>query len=785
MNRHILISLLLSPVLVLFSCMREIKNNPAADDIDLKVKELLSQMTLEEKAGQMTQVTLDLLTEGISPEKSNEPLVLDTALLKEAFVKYKIGSVLNAANNRARDRATWNRLIGRIQEYALAHSRLKIPVIYGLDMIHGASYVAEATLFPQQIGMAATWNLGLISRAGEITAYESRAAGCPWTFSPVMDLGSDPRWPRQWETFGEDPLLASAMGSALISGLQGSSNDPGDVRHIAACLKHYLGYSQPVSGKDRTPALIPMSVLREYHLPAFRKGVESGAMAVMVNSGEINGTPVHASHELITGLLKEELGFKGLVVSDWQDIEFLHTRHKVAASHKEAVKIAVNAGIDMSMVPYNFRFADYVVELAGEGEIPMSRIDDAVSRILRVKYLLGLFDRPVTKLADYPDFASAEFASDARRTALESITLLKNEGDVLPLPADAKILVCGPAAHNMRPLLGGWSYSWQGNLVNEFTEGYSTIYEAIRDLSSVPGHIELLEGVIYSDTGEFRNERKRKPELLAGKAAKADYIVICAGENSYTEFSGNDTGLDLSDNQKELIRIAASTGKPVILVLVQGRPRIIRPVEPLAKAILNAYLPGNYGGEALARILFGETNPSGKLPYTYPKYSYSFEPYYHKHTEALKIKGVPRGTAAEPQYPFGFGLSYSRFVYSELKPAKKEYHPGETVRVSVKLQNNSGREGMETVQVFVSDHYASLTPPVKRLRAFSKVMLQPGETRTVNLEFPVNDLAFVNRENQLILEKGEFTLSAGGLSQTITVTETRVLEGKAKQGDPD
>ncbi|MCO5258446.1 MAG: glycoside hydrolase family 3 C-terminal domain-containing protein, partial [Lentimicrobium sp.] len=516
MNRHILISLLLSPVLVLFSCMREIKNNPAADDIDQKVKELLSQMTLEEKAGQMTQVTLDLLTEGISPEKSNEPLVLDTALLKEAFAKYQIGSVLNAANNRARDRETWNRLIGRIQEYALAHSRLKIPVIYGLDMIHGASYVAEATLFPQQIGMAATWNPGLISRAGEITAYESRAAGCPWTFSPVMDLGSDPRWPRQWETFGEDPLLASAMGSALISGLQGNSNNPGNDRHIAACLKHYLGYSQPVSGKDRTPALIPMNVLREYHLPAFRKGVESGALTVMINSGEVNGTPVHASHELITGLLKEELGFKGLVVSDWQDIEFLHTRHKVAADYKEAVKIAINAGIDMSMVPYNFRFADYVVELAGEGEIPMSRIDDAVSRILRVKYLLGLFDRPVTKQADYPDFASAVFASDARRAALESITLLKNEDDVLPLPADAKILVCGPAADNMRPLLGGWSYSWQGNLVNEFTEGYSTIYEAIRDLSSVPGQVELFEGVVYSDTGEFRKERKQMPDKLAG-----------------------------------------------------------------------------------------------------------------------------------------------------------------------------------------------------------------------------------------------------------------------------
>ncbi len=746
------------------SCSETSRNaeTTGSEETEKRIEVLLSRMTLEEKAGQMTQITLDVLTRGESPYVSDEPVLLDTSMLREAFVTYKIGSVLNTANNRARDRQTWNRLIGEIQNYALENSRLQIPVLYGLDMIHGASYVDGATLFPQQIGLAATWNPALAERAGEITAYESRAVGCPWTFSPVLDLGMDPRWPRQWETFGEDPLLGALMGEALIKGLQGKENSLDDPNRIAACLKHYLGYSSPVSGKDRTPAHLPMHVIREYHLPAFKKAIETGAMSVMVNSGEINGLPVHASHALITGLLKEELGFSGLVVTDWQDIEFLHTRHRIAASHKEAVKIAVNAGIDMSMVPYNFNFAAYVVELVKEGEISTERIDDAVRRILRLKFRLGLFERPVTAMSSYPEFASGSFAADARRTALESITLLKNENKTLPLPAGARILIAGPAADRMRPLLGGWSYSWQGNLADEFTAEYATIARAMRELSASPANIRVYEGVSYDDSGDFSAEIKGDLQKITALARQSDYVVLCLGENSYCEIPGNITELELSSNQKELVRAAASSGKPVILVMVQGRPRIIREVEPMAQAILNAYLPGNYGGEAIARILYGETNPSGKLPYTYPRFAYSIEPYYHKYTENLQNIGAPEGSAFNPQYPFGFGLSYSEFAYSGLSADGKTYTPDATIRIRVNVQNNSGKAGMEVVQAYVSDLYATLTPPVKRLRAFTKIMLQPGEMRTVTLEIPVRDLAFTDHSNASRLENGEFILSVGG-----------------------
>jgi beta-glucosidase len=546
-------------------------------------------------------------------------------------------------------------------------------------------------------------------------------------------------------------------------------------------MKHFFGYSQTISGKDRTPAQIPMNVLREYHLPSFKKAIENGAMTLMVNSGEINGLPVHASKYLLTDLLKNELQFSGLVVTDWQDIEFLHTRHKIAENHKEAVKIAINAGIDMSMVPYNFDFAGYVTELVNEGEIPMSRIDDAVSRILKVKFLLGLFETPMTFQEDYPEFASENFASDARRTALESITLLKNEGNILPLSKDAKILISGPAANIMRPMLGGWSYSWQGNLVDEFAVAHSTIYEAIKELSTSPENVTLFVGVSYIGTDDYRNEKKEDLNLLLAKARQADYIVLCVGENSYTETPGNATDLELSANQQELVKVAASSGKPVIMVLVQGRPRLINNIEPLTTAILNTYLPGNYGGEALARILFGEANPSGKLPYTYPRYAYSLEPYYHKHTEALTIVGVPAETGFNPQYPFGFGLSYSKFDYSELSIDKTDYTSAETIKGKVRIHNNSGKAGMEVLQVFVSDSIASNTPPVKRLRAFTKILLQPGETQTVAFEIPVTDLVFVNINNETILEKGDFRLMTGKLSLQFKVSETKVIAHSEKK----
>lgn len=748
---------------------------PESAAIDQKVARLIETMTIEEKAGQMTQVTLDVLTKGDSPMGSYEPLSLNDSTMKLAFSQYQIGSVLNTANNRARDTKEWNSLVKAIQDYAISSSKHGIPVIYGVDMIHGASYVADATLFPQQIGMAATWNPELIQKAGEITAYETRAAGIPWTFSPVLDLGIDPRWPRQWETFGEDPLLASIMGKYLIKGYEGENNEVGDPEHIASCLKHYFGYSQPISGKDRTPAWLPENKLRQYHLPAFKAGIDAGAHTVMINSSEINGVPMHINTYLLTDVLKKELGFKGFAVTDWRDIEYLYTRHKVAASLKEAVKMSVNAGIDMSMVPYNFRFTELLVELVNEGEVPMSRIDDAVSRILGVKFQLGLFERPYTLMADYPDFGSQEHEEASLQTACESVTLLKNTDNILPLSKNAKILVGGPAANTMRPLLGGWSYSWQGNLVDEFTEKYQTIYEALAVASSKPSNIVLSEGLKYANEGSFMDEIVGDQKEFLRLARNVDYIVLALGENTYTEKPGDLPDLYLSTNQLQLAELAATTGKPIILVLAEGRPRVIRTIEPLASAILQSYLPGNHGGEAIAQILFGDVNPSGKLPYTYPRYPNSLEPYYHKYTEQLGPEDAPVGTQYNPQYEFGFGLSYASFAYQNLQIDQTEYAADGVIKGSVEVSNKSDIAGKEVVQVYVSDLVASNTPEVKRLRFFQKVNLQANETKTVSFEIKVSDLTFVNQLNQTLVEKGDFNLSVGGQSKLFHVSETKIF----------
>lgn len=762
---------LLVVMLLLVSCQRkaETKGPEAMDDIEQRIASLVREMTLEEKVGQMTQVTLDVITTGNSPYMSLEPVVLDSQMMAKAFRTYQVGSILNTPNNTARTTAFWNSIIGEIQTYALENSRLKIPVLYGLDMIHGASYVDGATLFPQQIGMAATWNPELIEKAGQITAYETRAAGVPWTFSPVLDLGLDPRWPRQWETFGEDPHLAAVMGTKLIRGLQGASNDLSHPQHIAACLKHYLGYSQPLSGKDRTPAWIPEHMLREYHLPAFKAGIDAGALTVMVNSGEINGVPVHANAKLINDLLKKELGFRGFAVSDWSDIEYLHTRHKVAASQREAVKMAINAGIDMSMVPYNFEFADHLIDLVNKGEVSMERINDAVSRILRVKMLLGLFEKPLTLHADYPQFASAEAAAASLKTAEESITLLKNNQQLLPLSKTKRILVAGPAANTMRALNGGWSYSWQGNLADQFAGEFNTFYEAIKALATHADHVQLFEGVRYDSKNDYKAELVDDLGLFKTKAAQADVIVLCLGENSYTEKPGDLEDLYLSVNQQKLAQAAWETGKPVVLVLAEGRPRVISNIEPMMQAIVQTYLPGNYGGQALAAILFGDVNPSGKLPYTYPRYPNSLEPYYIKHAEQLEIAGSPTGTQYNPQYPFGYGLSYATFEYTKFSTDKTSYQPTETIRATVELRNNSAFAGKETIQLYSADHYASITPSVKRLRAFRKISLEGGQSQLVTFDLPIKDLAFVAENGKKYVERGDFTLSVGHLNIKIHV----------------
>ena len=766
-------------ILFLFSCGTDVPQTGAPEsaitaETREKVDRLVAEMTLEEKVGQMTQITLDVIGKGDDVFGSYEPFELDPDMMKEAFQTYHIGSVLNTTNNRARTPEFWNDLIVELQDYVMEHHRLDIPLIYGIDMIHGASYVDGATLFPQQIGMAATWNPELVRRAGEITAYETRATGLTWTFSPVVDLGVDPRWPRHWETFGEDPHLASVLSYELIKGYEGEDNDIGSPYHIASCPKHVFGYSHTLSGRDRTPAWIPESQLREYHLPPVKAAMDAGALNVMMNSGEINGIPFHANEYLITDVLKKEMDFEEFTLTDWRDIIYLHTRHRVASSYKEAVGIAINAGVDMSMVPYDFDFSRYLVELVNEGVVPMERIDDAARRILTVKVKMNLFEQPYTLLEDYPDFASEEFRQASYQTALESITLLKNENDILPLDTGINVLIGGPAANTMRPLNGGWSYSWQGELVDEFTQDKLTIYDAFSEKLGA-GNVTLYEGVRFNHDGAYYEEFVDDLDEFRRKAEQADLIVLAVGENSYCEGVGDLQDLYLSDNQQELIRVAAGTGKPVLMVLVQGRPRLISKVEPLVPAVINTYLPSNYGAEALVSLVFGDANFSGRLPYTYPRYPNDLIPYYHKHTEHVIEDGELVGTPFNPQYEFGFGLSYSEFEYVSLTMDADSYGVDDTIDVTVEVRNTSDRDGKETVMLFSSQKYASITPPVKRLRAFEKVDIAAGETATVTFRVPVSQLAFVNNDNERIVEEGAFVLRVDDLEAPFTVTETRVI----------
>jgi beta-glucosidase len=728
------------------------------------VENLIAQMTIEEKVGQMAQVTVDILTVGDNPFHTAEPVTLDTAALRKALVHYHLGSVLNTANNKARTLEEWHMIVSQIQEMATKETRLGIPVLYGVDAIHGATYTAGATFFPQQIGQAATWNRQLVRRGGEVTAYETRASSIPWTFSPVLDMGRDPRFPRLWETFGEDVYLTSQLGIEIVKGFEGDDNAIGDPYRIASCLKHYLGYSVPVSGKDRTPALIPDIELHERHVPAFAEAIKAGAHTVMVNSGIINGVPVHASYDLLTKLLKDELGFTGLVVTDWKDIENLHERDRVASSQKEAVKLSINAGVDMSMIPYNFHFCDYLIELVNEGEVPMSRIDDAVRRILNVKYKLGLFERPVTHYKDYPKFGSEEFVKDAYETAAQSITLLKNDNNILPLPKNARVLVTGPNANTMRALNGGWSYTWQGNKAQSFYSGYSTIVDAIRAKIGEK-QVTFVSGVEYNEDGKYWDERVVDINAVARAASQCDYVVLCIGENSYTEKPGDLHDLSLSENQMTLAKTVLKTGKPVIVVLNEGRPRIIRDIVPSSKAVLQSYLPGNYGGLAVADVLFGDVNPSGKLPYTYPMYVNSLLTYDHKPSEhQKKMEGVyDYESDFAVQWPFGFGLSYTTFDYSNLTLSSNTLSKDGSITVSVTVTNSGGRDGKEVVQLYTSDVYASITPDVKRLRGFDKIDLAKGESKTVSFSLSADDVSFVNALNQWVTEKGEFKVEVGGL----------------------
>lgn len=743
-------------------------------EVSDKVEKLLSKMSLEEKVGQMTQVTLDVIGEGENRYSSFEPFNLDKELVRKAVSEYKVGSFLNTANNRALTRQKWYEVINEIQNINKAENELNIPIIYGVDQIHGATYTAGATMFPQQIAQAASRNPELVEKGAAITAYETRASGISWNFSPVLDLGMDPRFSRMWESFGEDPYLTSVLGVAMINGYEGKDNNIGNPEHLASTLKHFLGYHAVTSGKDRTPAYIPEDALREYHLPPFKAAIEAGAHTIMVNSGIINGVPVHANYDLLTNLLKEELGFEGLVVTDWADIENLHRRDRVASSDREAIKMAINAGVDMSMVPYEYeRFFDNLVDLVKDGEVKEERINDAVRRILKVKFALNLFETPVTHYKNYPKFGSEEFEQAAYDMAAESITLLKNKEEVLPLDKNSKVLVTGPNANSMRTLNGAWTYSWQGEKTEEFATQYNTILEAVQNeigkdkVAYFPGVNYIMDGNYYEDEKD-----QFKEAITAGE--KVDYILLCVGENSYTEKPGDLNDLYLSDNQTELAKELAATGKPVILILNEGRPRIISKFEQNVNGIIQTYLPGNYGGDALADILFGDVNPSGKLPYNYPRYPNALIPYIHKPSEEqTAAEGVYNYEADyNPQFSFGDGLSYTHFEVKDLELDKTEINTTGEINIEVKITNTGKRKGKEVIEVYTSDLYASgITPDVKRLRRFTKLELNPGETKTVSFTIKAQDLAYFNKNGDPVVEPGEFELMVKDLKQTFKIVE--------------
>ncbi len=738
---------------------------PHDKDIEAKVEKVLKDMTLEEKVGQMTQL--------------NATAVADVSVLTEAGISalrdYKIGSVLNSLGDVAQKPEEYNKFITELNRISI--ETMGIPCLYGLDHIHGVTYVLGGTLFPQEVNVAATFNREHAYNMGKVTAYESRAANVPWTFSPTMDLGRNPEWPRMWESFGEDTYVNAEMAVAETHGMQG--DDPNHVGpyNIAACAKHFMGYGVPVTGQDRTPSSIAASELREKHFEPFKEALQAGVLSLMVNSGSNNGIPFHCNTELLTQWLKEDLNWDGMIVTDWADINNLYTRERVASTQKEAVKLAINAGIDMSMVPYDCSFATDLKALVEEGEVPEERVDDAVRRILRLKFRLGLFDRPNTLLADYPEFGGEAHAKLAYEAAVESEVLLKNNG-ILPLKKDVRILLTGPNANSMRTLNGGWSYTWQGHGASrpEFTERYNTIYEA---LSRKFENVTYIPGVEYDLNGtNWRFDENTGIRDAVKAARQADVIVACVGENSYCETPGNDVDLNLSANQKELVRALAATGRPLILVLNEGRPRIINDIEPLAFAIVDILLPGNYGGDALAALLCGEENFSGKLPFTYPKYTNKFGVYDYKPSEnqATMTGSYAYNAVMDVQWPFGHGLSYTTFAYANMKVSQTEFGADDVLKVTVDVTNTGSVAGKESVLLFSSDFYASSTPDVRRLRDFEKIALEPGETKTVSLEVTAKDLAFVNYYGKWTLEAGEFALSAGDQNVTVNCTETIVWD---------
>ena len=741
-----------------------IKSNPK---IEAQVEQTLKKLTLEEKIGQMMELVTDLF----GANDKNGVFYIDEHKTDSIFSRYKIGSILNAPNTCAPTAKQWEKYIEQIQKISM--KRIGIPCVFGLDQNHGSTYTQDGTLFPQNINVAATFNREIARHSAEATAYETRAVSVPWTFSPTVDLGRDARWPRIWENFGEDCYLTSEMGKAMVYGFQGEDPNNIDQYHIATSLKHFMGYGVPWTGKDRTPAYISPANLREKHFAPFLAGLQAGALTVMVNSASVNGMPMHANKEILTGWLKEETGWDGVLITDWADINNLYTREMVAKDKKDALCIAINAGIDMIMEPYSCDACGYLIELVKEGKIPMSRIDDACRRVLRMKYRLDLFKNPTQKLKNYPKFGGEEFAKLALEGATESMVLLKNERNILPLQHGKKILLTGPNANQMRCLDGGWSYTWQGHRTDEFAGKYNTIYEAFCNEYGKENVI-LNQGVTYNEKGKYWEENE--PQILGAVAAAkdADVIVACIGENSYTETPGNLTDLWLSENQRNLVKALAQTGKPVILVLNEGRPRLIADIEPLAQGIIDILIPGNMGGDALVNLVSGKSNFSGKMPYTYPKEINSLTNYDFKKSEEVgTMEGAYDYNAKiTQQWGFGYGLSYTSYQYSNLKVSKSDFRHGDIIKVSVDVKNTGKVAGKESILLFSSDLVASMVPDGRRLRAFDKVELQPGETKTVTFELKADDLAFVGWDGKWRLEEGDFKLMIADQTASVHCTDT-------------
>lgn len=735
--------------------------------IEAKVDQTLKKLTLEEKVGQMMEIVIDLL----GANDKNGVFYIDEHKADSIFSHYKVGSILNAPNTCAPTAQQWEKYMAQIQK--LSMKRMGVPCIFGLDQNHGSTYTQGGTLFPQNINVAATFNREIARRSAEATAYETRAVSVPWTYSPTVDLGRDARWPRIWENFGEDCYLSSEMGKAMVYGFQGEDPNHIDQYHIATSMKHFMGYGVPWTGKDRTPAYISPADLREKHFAPFLAGIEAGALSVMVNSASVNGMPMHANKEILTHWLKEQTGWDGVLITDWADVNNLYTREMVAKDKKDALRIAINAGIDMVMEPYSCDACGYIIELVNEGKIPMSRIDDACRRVLRMKYRLGLFEHPTQKLKNYPLFGGEQFAQLALEGATESMVLLKNNNNILPLQKGKKILLTGPNANQMRCLDGGWSYTWQGNRTDEFAGKYNTIYEALCNEYGKE-NIVLNQGVTYNEAGKYWEENEPQIAAAVEAAKNVDVVVACIGENSYTETPGNLTDLWLSENQRNLVKALATTGKPIILVLNEGRPRLIADIEPLAQGVVNILIPGNYGGDALAQLLSGKANFSGKMPYTYPKEINSLANYDFKKSEEVgTMEGAYDYNAKiTQQWGFGQGLSYTTYQYSNLKVDKASFGHDDVIRVSIEVKNTGKVAGKESVLLFSSDLMASMVPDGRRLRAFDKVALQPGESKTVTFDLKANDLAFVGWDGKWILEEGDFKLMVADQQATIHCNET-------------